>query len=281
LGREIREGDMTTTIAIVNRKGGSGKTTSVLSLGGAYARAGERTLLIDMDPQADLTGALSADDPDQLPIEATAAALFTDQYVSSERLIVPTAFANLSLLPCSKLLRAANGLEPGDSRQFALRAFVRDVAHLFDRVLIDNPPDLGFLAWASLAAARFVVTPVKADAKGFRALKPVNQFIERVQFVLPHPELVQLGYVRTVFEARKNVHQIYSARIERSFPGLLMREVFPKAAQFEDADAAQQPITHFKSRCAATKAVERIAAEIDERIQRLQGAADHQRKEVA
>lgn len=266
------------TIAIVNRKGGSGKTTTVNSLAGAYSKQGMRALAIDLDPQADLSSALAPGDPDDLPIEATAAVLFEDRYVSPDRLVKATAFPNLFLVPCSELLRPASRLEEVDyaRRQFALRAFLKDVAHQFDRVLIDTPPDLGFCAWSALCAADFALTPVQANPKGYRGLSAVNGFIRSVRDESANPELVQLGYVRTVYEARKSVHQIYSARIAKHFPGLLLEEAFPKAAQFEEADTARQPISVFRPRSQAAKAVERIMQEIERRIGRraeLQDAA--------
>lgn len=97
---------MTITFGIVNEKGGVGKTTTTVSLGGAYAKTGRRTLLIDMDPQASLTrGLIGSVETDQLPAESTIAALFDeDLFVSPARLIVATGFENLSLLPGSRLL---------------------------------------------------------------------------------------------------------------------------------------------------------------------------------
>ena len=77
---------------------------------------------------------------------------------------------------------------------------------------------------------------------------------------------MQLGYVRTVYEPRKTVQATYSERIARQFPGMMLAESFPKAVQFEEADAARAPITHWKPRSAAAKAVGRIADEMEAKI---------------
>jgi chromosome partitioning protein len=261
------------TIAICNKKGGSGKTTAVASLGAAWAKAGSRVLVIDLDPQADLTTLLlPGGDPEELPIEATTAAIFGSRYVPADALLVPTAFENLTLLPCSELLRPqSRWMPPGESRR-ALRTFVKSLEADFDWCLLDNPPDLGFCAYASLTAANYVLTPVQPDAKGLKALGAVNSFIAQVADMENRP-LRQLGYVRTVHQARTAAHISGSAEIETQFPGMLLEGSFPHAQQFREADMACMPISYYKPKCAAAKAVEAIRLEVEGIIHRLRTSA--------
>lgn len=263
---------MTITFSIVNEKGGVGKTTTTVSLGGAYARAGVRTLLIDMDPQASLTrGLIGSVETDQLPAEATIAALFDENlFVPPARLIVSTGFENLSLLPGSRLLKPLNRLEPAEygSMQFVLRELVNEVGDQFDRVVIDNPPNLEFCSWTSMTASDFVLTPLQAEDYGAQGIQFVNQAVEVIR-AATNPRLMLLGYVRTMYQKRASIHIAYSETIKANFPGLLFDNFIPHATQFREAVMVRKPMPFYKPRLEASKAVGRIVDEIEERIRQL------------
>ena len=276
---------MTITFGIVNEKGGVGKTTTTVSIGAAYAKAGRRTLLIDMDPQASLTrGILGSIETDQRPAEATVAAVFDDDlFVPPDRLIVPTGFDNLSLLPGSRLLKALNRLEPDEygGRQFALRDLVQEVADRFDRVVIDNPPNLEFCSWASMTAADYIVTPLQAEDYGAQGIQFVNQAVETIR-AATNPRLVLLGYVRTMFQKRASIHIAYSETIRANLPGLLFDNFIPYATQFREAVMVRKPMAFYKPRLEAAKAVARVVDEMEERILHLTGKPTaSEAKEVA
>lgn len=274
---------MSITISVVNEKGGVGKTTTTVSLAGHYAKTGRRTLLVDMDPQASLTrGLIGSMETDRLPVEATVAALFDENlFVTPARVIVPTGFENLSLLPGSRLLKPLNRLEPEEygGRQFVLRQLVNEVADDFDRVLIDNPPNLEFCSWASMTAADYVVTPLQAEDYGAQGIQFVNQAVDAIR-ASTNPRLALLGYVRTMYNKRAALHVAFSAAIEQNFPGLLFENFIPHANPIREAIVARKPLAFFKPRLEAAKAVGRIADEMDRRMGQLTGhAADV--KEVA
>lgn len=276
---------MTITFGIVNEKGGVGKTTTTVSIGGAYARAGHRTLLIDMDPQASLTrGLIGSVETDRLPVEATVAALFDEAlFVPPEVIIVPTGFANLSLIPGSRLLKPLNRLEPSEygTKQFVLRELVNEVAERFDRIVIDNPPNLEFCSWASMTAADYIVTPLQAEDYGAQGIQFVNQAVEAIRAVT-NPRLVLLGYVRTMYQKRASIHIAYSETIKANFPGLLFENFIPHATQFREAVMVRKPMPFYKPRLEASKAVGRIVEEMEERIRQLTApAAGGDVKEVA
>lgn len=278
---------MSITISIVNEKGGVGKTTTTVSIAGHYAKSGRRTLLVDMDPQASLTrGLIGSVETDSLPVEATVAALFDpDQVVPLDRLIVATAFPNLSLLPGSRLLKRLNRLEPEEygERQFALREVVNEVGESYDRILIDNPPNLEFCSWASMTASDYVVTPLQAEDYGAQGIQFVNQAVETIR-AATNPRLALLGYVRTMYSKRTALHVAFSAAIEQNFPGLLFENFIPDANPFREAIVARKPMAFFKPRLEAAKAVGRIVDEMEHRIGQLTGrpaAAGAEAKEVA
>lgn len=273
---------MTITLSIVNEKGGVGKTTTTVSLGGAYAKAGFRTLLLDMDPQASLTrGLIGSVETDQLPSEATVAALFDeDRFVPPERLVFATGFENLSLVPGSRLLKSLNRLEPAEygEKQFVLRELVNEVASKFDRVVIDNPPNLEFCSWTSMTASDFVVTPLQAEDYGAQGIQFVNQAVETIR-AITNPRLMLLGYVRTMFQKRAAIHIAYSETIKSNFPGLLFENFIPHATQFREAVMVRKPMPFYKPRLEASKAISRIIDEIEDRIRVVMSTYDV--KEVA
>jgi len=260
------------TFSIVNEKGGVGKTTTTVSLGGAYAKSGRKTLLIDMDPQASLTrGLIGSVETDGLPAESTVAALFDeDLFVEPSQLIVPTSFPNLSLLPGSRLLKPLNRLEPFEygSRQFVLRELVNEMHGAFDRILIDNPPNLEFCSWASMTASDYVITPLQAEDYGAQGIQFVNQAVETIR-AATNPRLVLLGYVRTMYQKRASIHVAYSETIKANFPGMLFENFIPHATQFREAVMVRKPMPFYKPRIEASKAVGRVIDEIEERIRSL------------
>lgn len=268
---------MAITMSIVNEKGGVGKTTTTVSLGATYAKAGKRTLLIDMDPQASLTrGLIGSVETDQLTLPNTVAALFDDNlFVTPEQLIIPTGFEHLSLLPGSRLLKPLNRLEPAEygDKQFALRELVNEIADQFDRILIDNPPNLEFCSWTSMTASDYVLTPLQAEDYGAQGIQFVNQAVELIQ-ASSNPRLMLLGYIRTMYQKRASIHIAYSETIRNNFPGLLFENFIPHATQFREAVMLRQPMPFYKPRLEATKAVGRIVEEIEERIQQLTHAVE-------
>jgi chromosome partitioning protein len=258
------------TIAVCNEKGGVGKTTTTVSLGAAYARAGRRTLVIDLDPQASLTrGLIGSSWCDRLPPEATAAALFGDAVVPADRLVQATKFERLSLLPGSRRLKPINCLQPPEygERQYALREFLNDLAG-YDRVLIDNPPNLEFCSWASMTAADYVLCPTQAEDYGAQGVQFVARAVELVRAGV-NPRLAMLGLVRTMFQKRSTVHLSFSEKLQADYPGILLENFIPHAAQFREAVTAQTPIGFYRPRCQAALACAAVVEEMEARIARF------------
>jgi len=250
------------TIALIARKGGVGKTTSTVSLAGALASRGAPTLAIDFDPQASLTAALGVPGP-----IGGAAAMFGENYADPARLIVPTRFQNLSLLPGSAALDQFNAPTPAGGNLFALRDFLADVRG-FERVLVDCPPNLYTLSLCALAGAQYVLTPTKADPDGAVSLGFVNAAVSQIQAGV-NPGLIQLGYLLGAFQKRNALHGAYADLLRRQWPNQVLDAEIPNAAVFVEARAALTPVNFWKPRSAAAKAVGAVVDEIERRIARM------------
>ncbi len=206
---------MTLTIAVINQKGGVGKTTTTVNLGAALARAGRRVLLVDLDPQANLS--LHVDR--RVELEAPSVTnLFVDD-VALATLIQPTAMANLHVVPADTTLAGVEQvLANRIGRELLLReAFERCAALAeFDFVLLDCPPSLGVIAANALVAAGRVLIPMQPE---FFALQGMSKLLEVVTLVRRrlNPALEILAIVPCMVDQRTNLANEVVAEIERHF----------------------------------------------------------------
>jgi chromosome partitioning protein len=267
---------MAITFALVNAKGGVGKTSSCHHLGGTLAKAGRRVLLLDNDPQASLTQGLWGPDAMRaVPKASSIAALYDpDHEPIPESLIRPSGFENLSLVPGSEHLTRSNQMPPetwGPS-QGGIRDFVAEVGDDFDVVLIDCAPNIHLCSWAALVGADAVVVPLQAEDYGSQGLSPIQTAIAAVQGG-PNPALRLAGYLFTMFDKRLAIHLAYETRLRAIYGADVFTNVFPVAKDFKEAVAARQPIGHYKPKAAAAKATKAVADELIERGEAILAAA--------
>jgi len=178
-----------------------------------------------------------------------------------------TRFPLLSLLPGSRRLNEFNHPDRhgrGAASLFAVRDLANDLA-AFNRVLIDMPPNLYFLSWCAMAAADFVLTPTFADPDGMVAIEEANKAVASIQASV-NPALVHLGILLGSFQKRNAINIAYASGLRGQFAGLVFNEVIPHAAAFKEARKAETPISFYKPRLEATKAVGRVVDEIERRI---------------
>jgi chromosome partitioning protein len=267
---------MAITFALVNAKGGVGKTSSCHHIGGTLARSGRRVLLLDNDPQASLTqGLWGPDAMRSIPKASSIAALYDpDLEPIPEALIRPAGFENLWIVPGSEHLTRSNQTPPetwGPS-QGGIRGFVAEAGEGFDVVLIDCAPNIHLCSWAALTGADAVVVPLQAEDYGSQGLAPIQSAIAAVQ-AGPNPSLRLAGYLFTMFDKRLGIHLAYELRLRAIYGEADFANTFPLAKDFKEAVASRQPISHYKPKSAAAKAASAVADDLVERGEAIRADA--------
>lgn len=256
------------TISLLNRKGGSGKSSTCFH--GCYppARMGLRVLVVDVDPQANLTqGLLGPEAARAIPPPATVAAILGGGSPMAEGLVLPTPVPGVSILPGSEALEDLNDPRPwaaGD-RQFALRGALEDLAGSFDLALVDCPPHVQLCSWAALCASDAVVVPLQAEDFGSQGVAAIQSSIRLVRS-MANPGLALAGYLITMFDRRLAVHQGYAEALRALYGPEVFAAVVPRAKDFVEAVAVRKPVGLYRSRSAAAGAVEAVVAEMLARV---------------
>ena len=243
--------------ALANQKGGVGKTTTAVNLAACLAEAGEPSLVIDLDPQANATsglgmhanGASSYDLLDGAPVG---------------ELAKPTAFPNLFLVPSKpELAGAAVELAGRDGGDRYLAESLSE-ANGFDFVLLDCPPSLGPLTVNALAAADRVVVPVQAEYYALEGLAQLMRSINLVRSRL-NPRLAVAGVLITMADARTNLAADVEREVRRHFGELVFRTVVPRSIRVAEAPSHGLPVTHYDRRSPGAEAYWKVAMELVER----------------
>jgi chromosome partitioning protein len=250
---------MTHTYALVNQKGGVGKTTTAINLGANLAALGQRVLIVDIDPQANATSSLGVD---KRAVQASTydALINEDVPVAS---ILFNERLRLSLLPSSPSLAGAEielVEEPG--REFKLRNALADLNGKYDYILIDCPPSLGLLTVNGLVAARDgALVPVQCEYLALEGLGLITQTIERVRSSL-FPELEVRGVVLTMFDPRTNLANDVVKEVNNHFPGQVFKSIVPRSIRLAEAPSYGLPITAYAPSSVGAKAYEALAREL-------------------
>lgn len=256
-------------IAMLNQKGGVGKTSTCHHLAGTLAALGRRCLLLDNDPQASLTqGFWGPVATAELPAEATIAALYAGRDPFPEQVIKPTGIEGIDILPGSKHATRFNVPEPhatDPAMQECLRSFLAEVRDRYDLVLIDNAPNLHLCSWAALVASDHLIVPLQAEDYGAQGLGPVQDSVDLVA-TGPNPRLRLLGFLLTMFNTRLAIHKLYDTMLRQQYGPLVFETRIPYAADYKEAIAQRKPIAQYKPRGASAKAVKALADELGRRL---------------
>ncbi|MBI3736485.1 ParA family protein [Candidatus Sumerlaeota bacterium] len=235
---------MAQIIAINNQKGGVGKTTTCVNLAACFGAAGYRTLLVDMDPQANATSAVGLD-PRTIPPTLYHALVGLEEPVPSK---LDQRLANLSILPANKDLAGAE-LEfiSLDDRTNRLKTTLEKIKDDYDYILIDSPPSLSLLTLNVLAAADWVIVPVQAEFLALEGLAHVLNIIQRVrQSQNPHLEL--LGIAITLFDARTRLANEVVKELENTFDGKVFKTKIVRNIRLSEAPSHGKPIIYYDLR---------------------------------
>jgi chromosome partitioning protein len=257
------------SIVLLNQKGGVGKTSTCHHLAGTLAGMGRRVLLLDNDPQASLTqGLLGPDAARDLDPFETIYALYHSGADPCE-VTQPTGFDRIELIAGSEMVTEYNTPRPHltahHDHQFALREAVGIVQDRYDLILIDCPPNLHLCSWAALTAADRLIIPLQPEDYGAQGIRDVH---ESIRLVREHtnPGLSVLGYLVTMWNARRAIHKMYDEDLRALYGSEVFESRVPHAAEYPEAIAYRKPIAMYKPKGAPAKAIQALAEEMLARL---------------
>lgn len=246
-------------IAMVNQKGGVGKTTSTVSLGAALAGYGRRVLLVDFDPQGALSVALGVPAHD---LDRTVYNLLMDDDCSAAEVIVSTSVPGLDLMPSNIDLSAAEvALVNEVAREHALARGLASVIDNYDYIIIDCQPSLGLLTINALTAANGVIIPLECEYFALRGVKLLTDTVTKVQGRL-NPRLELTGVLATMYDARTLHTREVLERVVDAFGDQVFHTVISRTIKFPDATVAGEPITVFAPSSPGADSYRQLAREL-------------------
>jgi len=246
------------TIAVVNQKGGVGKTTTTISLGASLAELGRRVLLVDFDPQGSLSIGLGVITDE---LESSIYNLLMDRNASVDDVLLKTTVPGMDLIPSDIMLSGAEiGLVNEVAREQSLKRILAPLALEYDVILIDCQPSLGLLTVNALTAADLILVPLQCEYFALRGFKLLKEITAKIQERL-NPDLAIIGIVATMFEKTAHSKEVL-ARIYEAFPNLLFDTVISKTVRFNETTAAGEPITSYASSSPGATAYRRLAREV-------------------
>jgi chromosome partitioning protein len=253
---------MTRVYALANQKGGVGKTTTAVSLGAYLSAAGQRVLLVDVDPQANATSSLGVS---RKSLAHSAYEVLLDG-VPPEQAILLTKQMRMDLLPATPALAGAEvELVEAEKREYRLGRILDQVVGRYDYVFIDSPPSLGLLTLNALTAARDgVIIPVQCE---YLALEGLGQLLKTIYMVRDslNPRLVIAGVVLTMYDARTNLSKQVVEEIRRYFPAYVFKTVIPRTVRLSEAPSYGETILRYAPTSVGALAYQALARELVQR----------------
>lgn len=247
---------MARIIAIVNQKGGVGKTTTTVNLAAALHALGKRVLLCDFDPQANATSGMGVD---KNSISPNVYEILISQ-TQPARGIVHTKYGDV--LPSNKALAGA-GIEliGMDKREYLLKDVLAQLAPDYDYIFIDCPPSLELLTLNALCAAQSLLVPVQCE---YYALEGLSDLLATVRLVKQrlNPQLHLEGVLLTMFDSRTNLSLQVAQEVKRHFSGQVYATVIPRNVRLSEAPSHGKPVSAYDSISSGAQAYAALANEI-------------------
>lgn len=245
--------------AIVNQKGGVGKTTSVISLGAYLAQSKHRVLIVDVDPQGNATSGLGFEKNDDN--YSTYDLILHGATVSETRMSHPEM--TIDILPATANLAGAEiELVSTIGREYRLREALNTVEDEYDYALIDCPPSLGLLTVNALTAAKDgVLIPVQCEYLALEGLAQLNDTVNMVKHYL-NPHIQIRGLIMTMYDKRTNLSRQVVEEVRNFFPGKVFRAIIPRNIRLSEAPSFGEAINQYAPESAGAIAYKYLAAEL-------------------
>ncbi|MCM8784629.1 MAG: AAA family ATPase [Candidatus Omnitrophica bacterium] len=245
-------------IAVINQKGGSGKTTTVVNVGYYLAEIGKTVLLIDLDPQSHTTIHLGFEPPE---IKKSLYDLLVNQTPLSD-ILKSTPYKNLHLIP-SKIDLASAEIELVNEvgREIILREILKKNNVKYDYVIMDCPPSLGLLTLNALTTAREVFIPIQAE---FFALEGLTKLFQTIKIVKEriNPALEITGIIITMYDKRKNICKDVEKKVEEYFKGKVFKTRIRENVRLAEAPSYGKPIGEFDKNSYGAEDYKKLTKEI-------------------
>jgi len=250
---------MTRVYALVNQKGGVGKTTTAINLGAYLAAYGKRVAIVDLDPQANATSSLGVDH-EQVSL-GTYDVLIRQAPPSNA--LLHNRKLGLSIIPSSTALAGAQvELVELSEREKTLRRSLSPLENNFDYILIDCPPSLGLLTVNGLlAASHGVIIPIQCEYLALEGLTQLMRTLQRVRSSI-FPELSIRGLLLTMYDTRTNLSKDVVDEVRKHFPKLVFKTIIPRSVRLAEAPSHGLPISFYAPKSPGALSYSAFAVEL-------------------
>jgi chromosome partitioning protein len=254
---------LTCVLSIANQKGGVGKTTTSINLAAALALKRKKTLLVDLDPQANATIAFFEHGDNQ----PTMYDVFSEQHADMAKIIRQTKCENLFVAPARlALARLEQQLAGQFDAPFKLKDALAPVLKDFEFIVVDTPPALGILTVNALVASTHLLVPIQAAYFAIEGTDDLLETYSRIR-ARPNPDLKVLGVVITLYDKRTNISRDTHEQIRATFGEALFRTRISKNVRLEESPAYKETVFTYAPKSSGAEEYKKLAQEVLQRVQ--------------
>ena len=252
-------------IAVANRKGGVGKTTTTINIATAMAAIGKKVLVIDLDPQGNATTSMGID---KKTCEFSSYDILINS-VDARKTLVQTQIPDFCMIPSQPALAGAEiELIGVEKREFVLRKALQSVIDMFDYVLIDCPPSLNLITINALVASSSVIIPLQCEFLALEGLTDLIKNINQIKRVFNSSLKIQ-GIVLTMYDKRNNLSAMVENDVRQYFGDLVYQTLIPRSVRISEAPSHGKPILIYDFKSVGAQAYISLAKEVLKREKEL------------